>query len=507
MTVAESPLKRLIVQSSHYGVASILTMMAGLITFPILTRIFSVADYGLMNLVSTTLTMAVAIGKVGIQHSIIRYESEIRAGKGRYSLHQLYSTTLLGMVVTGVITALVIGFGAQIVPDGWLSDQRLRGLFAITSLLVVIQVTDSVLVNILRAEQESTTLMKYQVLKKYAGIGIILGTLFFVSRSLKGFYAASIVSEGLAVLLLALVLFRTGRRPPPTTAQFSRPMYTELLKFGIPMMIGYEISGIILSLGDRYVIDAVIGPEQLGLYSAAYNLCQYVQAAFIASVAQAITPIYMRLWDQKGKEETSAFIDRSLRSYTILAAPLVAGLAAVGPELLPALASNKYAAAGSVIPWVIAGMVVDSTNGIVGAGLFINRKTRVIMVIVILTALLNIGLNLVLVPRIGIIGAAIATLISYTANSLTMAIAGRRLLPVKIPWLTILRAAGAALVMYFALRNLFPGHRLITVAVRVTLGAPIYGLLMAAIDPDARALVRKGLERINRRAKRGGQSA
>jgi O-antigen/teichoic acid export membrane protein len=505
--VADSPLKRLIVQSSHYGVSSVLTMMAGLITFPILTRIFSVADYGLMNLVSATLTVAVAFGKVGIQHSIIRYESEIRAGKGRFTLHQLYSTTLLGMLVTGLIAALVIGGGAQIVPDGWLSDPRLRGLFAIAAMLVVIQVTDSVLVNVLRAEQETTTLMKYQVLKKYAGIAIILGTLFFVARSLKGFYAASVVSEGLAVAMLAYILFFRGRRPSPTPAQFSKPMYLELLKFGIPMMIGYEVSGIVLSVGDRYVIDAKIGPEQLGLYSAAYNLCSYVQAAFIASVSQAVIPIYMRLWDQKGRDETSRFIDQSLRSYTILAAPLVAGLAVVGPELLTSLASNKYASASSVLAWVIAGMVVDNTNGIVGAGLFIHRKTRVIMVIVIATALLNIALNLVLVPRIGILGAAIATLISYAANSLTMAIAGRRLLPVKIPWLTILRAAGAALVMYFALRNLLPGHHLVTVAVRGALGVPIYGLIMAAIDPDARALVRKGLERIRRRGKQGGQSA
>jgi O-antigen/teichoic acid export membrane protein len=507
VTVADSPLKRLIVQSSHYGVSSVLTMVAGLITFPILTRIFSVADYGLMNLVSTTLTLAVAFGKVGIQHSIIRYESEIRAGKGRFTLHQLYSTTLLGMLVTGVLAALVIGLGAQIVPDGWLSDPRLRVLFAIASLLVIIQVTDSVLVNVLRAEQETTTLMKYQVIKKYTGIAIILGTLFFVARSLKGFYAASIVSEGAAVATLAYVLFRPGRRPAPTPAQFSKPMYLELLKFGIPMMIGYEISGIILSVGDRYVIDGVIGPEQLGLYSAAYNLCSYVQAAFIASVAQAITPIYMRLWDQKGKDETAAFIDRSLRSYTILAAPLVAGVAVVGPELLTSLASNKYAGATSVLAWVIAGMVVDNTNAMVGAGLFINRKTRVIMVIVICTALLNIALNLLLVPRIGIVGSAIATLISYTANSLSMAIVGRHLLKVTIPWLTILRAGGAAVVMYFALRNLFPGHHLVTVAVRASLGVPIYGLIMAAIDPDARALVRKGLERVRRRGKQGGQSA
>ena len=77
--------------------------------------------------------------------------------------------------------------------------------------------------------------------------------------------------------------------PIPRAAEFSRPLYLELLRFGVPMMIGYELSGIVLSVGDRYVIEGLLGEAPLGLYGAAYNLCQYVQALVIASVGQAGT--------------------------------------------------------------------------------------------------------------------------------------------------------------------------------------------------------------------------
>ena len=86
-----SALRRLFVQSSHYSIASLLSMVAGLVSFPLITRVFSVADYGAMNLVGATLTIAVAIGKFGVQHSILRYQSEIEAGKSPYTLAQLYS--------------------------------------------------------------------------------------------------------------------------------------------------------------------------------------------------------------------------------------------------------------------------------------------------------------------------------------------------------------------------------------------------------------------------------
>jgi O-antigen/teichoic acid export membrane protein len=496
--VADSPLKRLLVQSSHYSLASLFTMVAGLVTFPLLTRIFSVADYGAMNLVAATLTVSVALGKVGVQHSILRYQSEISAGKRPFTLAQLYSTTLLGMMGTALAVMAILIAATQLAPARWLGDPRLRGLFAIASLLVVVQVVESALINFLRSAQNTAALMKYQVMKKYLGLAIILVAVLVISRSLTAFYSASVLSEALAVLALALFLFRRDGRPAPSMTQFSRPLYLELLGFGIPMMIGYELSGIVLAVGDRYVIDGTIGEAPLGLYSAAYNLCQYVQAVVIASVGQAIMPIYMQMWDQKGVGETSAFISRSLRSYVLLGAPVIAGLAAVGPELLPSLASDKYASAALVLPWVIAGMVVDGTNSMVGAGLFIHRKTRTIMSIVLSCAALNLALNLILIPRIGILGAAIATLVCYAATALAMAIAGRHLLPVALPWATLARAGLASLAMYGSVIYVCPGRHLLTVGVRAALGGLVYGAVMALIDPDARALGVKALGRLRR---------
>jgi O-antigen/teichoic acid export membrane protein len=495
-----SALKKLLVQTSHYSLASLFSVIAGLVTFPLLTRIFSVTDYVVMNLVAATLSIAVAVGKMGVQHSIVRYQSEITAGKRSFTLGQLYSTTVIGMAATGFVVAASLGVTAQIVPEKWLADPRLRLLFAIAALVVLAQVLESAFVNFLRAEQNTTAMVKYQVAKKYLGLGILVVALLGVSRTLTAFYSATAITEVAAMCMLAWVLFRTGERPRPTQAQFSRPLFKELLGFGIPMMIGYEMSGIVLAVGDRYVIEGMIGQEPLGLYSAAYNLCQYVQQVVIASVGQAIMPIYMQMWDQKGKEETAQFIARSLRTYVLFGAPVIAGLASVGPELLPSLASDKYASAAAILPWVIAGMVVDGTNTMVGAGLFIHRKTRTIMSIVIVCAAINIGLNLLLVPRIGILGSAIATLVSYSVTSLAMGVAAERLLHVPMPWGTLLRSGAAAAIMYLSLMYILPGHRFLTVGVRAAVGGMVYAAIIVLVDPDARELANKVTSRLRRRS-------
>lgn len=494
------PLKRLGLATTHYSIASLFALVSGLITFPLFTRIFSVEDYGVMSLIGTTLSVSVTLGKLGVQQSIVRYQSEISAGKSKYSLGELYSTTFFGMTATGFITMIGVIIFTQVAPARWVgSDSRVRGLFAIAALLIIVQVSESAFTNLLRAEQRTSALMKYNVIKKYLTLGLTI-TAVLLTRKLTGFYGAQVVAEAIAGLGLFYLLFN-AQETKPRTAQFSRPLYRELLGFGIPMMIGYELAGTILAFGDRYVIEGMLGAAPLGLYGAAYNLCQYIQAVIIASVGQAIMPLYMELYDRKGAKEAADFIAQSIRTYVLFGAPVVGGLAAVGPELLPSLASDKYASASSILPWVIGGMVIDGMTSLVGAGLYINRKTKTLSAMVLGCATLNIVLNFILVPRLGILGSAVATLISYLVTAVSFGIAGRSYLRVPVPWTTIARAGIVAALMYLLLFWIYPGHRMVTVALRIAIGGPFYVALMSMIDPDARVIVNKALGRFRRRAK------
>ena len=95
------------------------------------------------------------------------------------------------------------------------------------------------------------------------------------------------------------------------------------------MMIGYEMSGVILSMGDRYVIKAMIGDAQLGLYSAAVNMSQYIGSAIIYSFSSAMMPVYMRMASQEGREKASEFTSQSLGHYLLLVTPVIAGVTSV----------------------------------------------------------------------------------------------------------------------------------------------------------------------------------
>jgi O-antigen/teichoic acid export membrane protein len=210
----------------------------------------------------------------------------------------------------------------------------------------------------------------------------------------------------------------------------------------------------------------------------------------------AIMPIYTQLWEEHGEARTQEFLGRSLRYYVLLGAPIVAGLSAVGPDLLTLLAAEKYRAGARVIPAVIAGLVSSGAVPILGAGVFIKKRTWVAAGSVVVSTVLNMLLNFILLPRIGIQGAALATLVSYLLFVTLMARAGARHMRVPIPWSLAARAIAAALVMYAVVVRVELAGHVPTLAAKVAVGAAVYGLLVLAVEKTAREGAAAALARV-----------
>lgn len=473
--------------TSHYSLGSLLTTLAGLISFPFLTRIFSVADYGVMNILSVTLLALVAIGKLGVQNAVLRFHGRTESQEGRLAPSVFFSTTVLGMAASALVVGAMWLALVAVIPFEFFGDRRLAGLFMLITALVVVQVIDSAFLALMRADQRTVLINTYQVLKKYLSLALMIGSLLVIRRDLVVFYCAQITAEVVAVVILAMVVVRAGgglSRFAPR--DFSVPLIREMLRYGVPLMLGWELSAIVLALGDRYLIQGLLGAAALGAYAAGYNLCQQVEAVLVTPWALAITPIYLSLWVTRGQDATSAFVAQSLRYYVLVGMPVVAGVAAIGSDLLVLLASDKYEQGASVIPLVMAGLVIGGAAPIAGAGVFVAQRTWQAAACMALSGALNLMLNVVLIPRMGIEGAALATVVSYVFLLVSMGGAGSRHLKIPPPWRVCVRAGIAALVMYAAISHVYLTSRLATVVGRVACGITGYAVLVLVLEPTAR---------------------
>lgn len=485
--VAEAPLAPrragLWAHVSRYAAGNVAITVAGLVSFPLLTRLLTVDEYGLMNLVATALALLVALGKLGTQHAVLRMQAEVRVREGEAGLLRLGSTSLAGMAATGAVVALAWAIASQALPAGWWGDPRVAPLFAFTAVLVALRCVESALVAGLRADERSGALNTYLVAKRWATLLAVIAVLVGVSRDLWGFYAATLVVEVVALGLL--VRHRLAQQPVAWHA-VSWPQWRAMVAFGLPML-SYEAASIVLSMGDRTLVQQRLGAETLGAYMAAYNLCDYLRAALLAAAVAAAQPAYLRLHAEQGRVATTAFLARFVRLYVVAAAGLVAVTSAVGGPLLELLASARYAPGAVVVPWVMTALALDTLVVVLGAGLYLHKRTRRIAAAVFASALLNLALNALLLPRVGLVGAGIAAVAGYGTLLVLCAWAGRRALAVPLPWLALGRSAGLGLVAYAAAIGLDGGSALATVALRGVVVLAVYGAGVALLDRAARA--------------------
>lgn len=479
-------LRRLLGHASNYALASVLVTLAGVISFPIFTRIFSVSEYGLLNLVSSMLGLLVGLGKLGLQTSTIRFFAEAEGGKSDITEDTFISTALLGMIVTGSCATIAVLLFSELAPGWFWSDPRVRGLMRLTSILVLVRVVDSCLVNVLRAQERSGVYGAYTVARRYGGLAIILLIMFNMLPGLHGFYAGTITAEALALLTLGFVVLR-GRSIRLTS--YSPKLMRAMLAFGLPMA-AYEMCSLLLAQGDRYVIQGLLGGDALGVYSAAYNFSEYVQSALLFPFSMAMAPMLTRTWEREGKVATRHFIEHALHFYILAAVAVVFGMAAVGGEALELLASKKYVPGAVIIPWVMLGMALDGANAMLGAGLYLNKRAKTVMALVVCATVVNLGLNFALVPTQGILGAAVATLITYGGLTTASALFSRRYLEIQIPWLHAVKASACGLVTYLVTAQIENHNLIISVGLKLVCACLTYLILVLAFDRRSREAIK-----------------
>jgi O-antigen/teichoic acid export membrane protein len=425
----------------NYAWAELAVTVAGLMSFPILTRLLSVGDYGVMNLVASVLALTVALGKLGVQHAAMRSWAEVASGRSPHDRQTFESTVILGMLASGLLVTFIWAVAAGLIPDDWWAEPHVSEVMLLASPLIVVRVLDSALLNQLRAQERSAAMAWYSLLRRYAVLLGVVGVLWFVSRDLKAFYLATLAVELLSVLALLAWLYR--REPAPQVSAFSRPLYGSLLFFGVPML-GSELASVVLMLGDRFIIQTHLDADSLGIYAASWNMCEHLRNALLGAMAGAAYPRCMHVWERGGAEALAGFLRKFLHWYVVAAAGLVAWTTVLGGELMAVLASQKYARGGEFTGWLMAGLAVQSVITVAAVGLYLAKRTVSAMVLVLLAGLLSLLANVVLIPIWGLKGSAIAVVIVFTGLCAAQMWLARRTAPVIIPWQSLLRAGSAA---------------------------------------------------------------
>lgn len=458
--------RRFLHASLTYSVVQLLALAASLVSFPLLTRVLSVPDYGVLGLCNTLLLFGAAFAKLGLQNSIVRFYAQYRQEQ---RLDSFLSTIWCGGCAAALLVSLLlVPVALFIAPPGY------RHPFLAVTLAVCATAIFGIASNLLRAEERNNANSVATVLVRYCGTFGGIALVCWAGSGVSGIMYAQCAILG----ALALWYFRQYRgRFRLSPGHFSWDIFREALSFGAPLIV-YEMSSIMLAFSDRFLVGKFCGMEQLGIYTAGYTISFYIADIVRQPLQLALAPIYLRIYAENGLAEAVRFLQEVIGYVSLVILPIFAGGSAVKSELMVLLASSKYAAAGPVIPWVLGSTLLFGCQSLLASSFSILKQTRRIALLSLVAALINIVLNLLLLNSYGIMAAAWSTAVAYVFMIVVMSAISQRTVRIKFPLGKISLYSLASALMYLAVANMPPAP----LFVKIAAGLLIYTAAVLLLD-------------------------
>ncbi|MGO4220701.1 oligosaccharide flippase family protein [Lysobacter sp. TAF61] len=388
----------------RYSSANILVLLAGLVSFPIMTRLLDNTQYGILGYYDTWVLMAVAIAKLGAQHSILRFYPH----GGDSTAVRAFATNLfyLPLLVSLVLWVLT---GTGIVVTDWFVGATQSPVFWMAMLMIPAMVYSSLVETVLRATERSRTVMFTRIAWRYLQLLLMVGAVVAIQHTALVAYAGKLVS---ALLGIAFYVFWAHRNLGFSRQALDPGSLKQSMAFGMPLVATEMLSVALVSV-DRLMLKGLSGDfAVVGIYSIGAGLAMQVHMFMNLTVFESFTPMANRLFVTENAAAVRALKLKMLLPMTYAAVGISIALLCLGTDVIIALSGAGKAASGPVFAVIGATNAVLPVMLVCGYGLMLEKRTRTVFALGCTTVLLNTALNFVLIPRYGFMGASYATVAS-----------------------------------------------------------------------------------------------
>jgi O-antigen/teichoic acid export membrane protein len=434
------PVRGFVSSSGIYALASLAFPVVSLALVPYLAHHLSPADYGVLAIMTSAISLVALITQMGMSAAFFRAYNHDYSSQ-RDHLDVLATTlALLGLVLIPACIGVVVA--APLLANLLFRRPSLGDLVDLAAGVLVAQNLAVPGFAWLRAENHKVL---FSLLWITSAI-IILGANVVLVGNLHLGIAGALIATGcgyanIVVCTAPLIVLRAG-------IKVRRDVARNLLTFGVPQVPGF-ISGWFLQLADRYLL-GLLGPlAQVASYSVAYSLGWYAMSIVVIGPFLLAWPAAM--YTLARRDDSAAIFQLVFRWFSLFLLFAAFGLSLGAPIVLDLLFPAAYHRAAPIIPVIAGAGVLYGIYQIFMIGANVRRKTWFVAVFITIAAVINILLNLFLIPRYGAIGAALSTLIAYAALAVLAYVGNQRIYPIPFEIGRFLTAAAVGGALYLGI--------------------------------------------------------
>jgi len=428
-------LRRFFRDSAIYAASTLVSRGINLLLIPVYTRFLTAKDLGIVELVTVAGSVISIVLALEISQAVARYQSLASDPSERVA----YVSTAFWFTaaVFGLFSVVALGLAQSLSPS-------LFGLGftpTLLSLMVVFIAVNGVtyfLQNLLRWELKPWSHAAVSILGAVVTAALVIVLIGHAGIGLIGLYSASILGA-LTGACLALARLRGS-----ISASFDAPKLRRMVKFSAPLAAS-GIAAIVFSSTDRVVIQHFSGLGELGIYGIALRFAAIMGLVLVGFQTTIVPLVTTRYRDP----DTPRQLARVFRLFLALSLPAALCLSLFAPEILMLFTTPVFFAGAQIIPILTAGTVIAGMY-VFAPGLWIAGRSSLTLAIYLVLATVNVGVNLFLVPKWGVTGAAYTSFLTAVLSFVLLFAASQRFYHVPFEWARILGAIVFFLLLIYA---------------------------------------------------------
>lgn len=394
-------IKNTIRQSAVYGFSRVATKLVSFILLPLYSVNFSVAEYGVISRIETLWQVIFAVVLFGLETGIVRWYTGMKDTEDKKKF--LFSVSVFILLVNFIFT-LIFFAGSGMFSGLIFETDKYSALIFYASLIATMEAFVFAEFLLLRINEKAFRYSFYSVLIAVLNLLIQLYYLLYTDSKLDGVFIAKIISPAVVVLILL-----------PYYISFLKPgldikNLRELLIYSFPVMLA-GVASTLLNQSDRFLLGYLGNSSDVGLYSLGYNICGLLNFFVIAPFTLAFS---VMAWKKYESDNASRFFTKNITYLFFAITYLALGLALATPNLIKIFTLNKdYWSAKEIVPWIAIAIPFYGISSIGFFSFYVTKKTYYVLYFTAACLLINVILNLILIPSLGMYGAAVSNFISF----------------------------------------------------------------------------------------------
>ena len=430
------PLHELAKHTLIYGSGYVTMAAVSFLLTPVYTHHLSPSEFGLLALMLVLYGLMSQVYDLGFTNSVGRFFFDTTEEGSETSLDSMRTTSVAFMVVYGGVLTALLWLFAPAVSDLLTQSAAHANLVRIVAITLYVEALAIPPLTLIRMQARSRLFVAISVGRFAAMLSLNLLFVVILNEGVRGILLGNAIASSVVLVFLARdYVHAAGRRP-------SRRVLREMLAFGLPYF-PVLVSAWLIDASDRYLLELFRTRAEVGQYALAYRIGAVMQIA-VAAFSMGWAPLRYQIYTRSDAKE----VYRRLTKYYVVAVTVLGvGIGAFAPEIVAAVSPPSYEPATPVVPLILLAYATYGLFLMMATGMGITKQTTPLAWIGAGGAIANVGINLFIIPKFGMQGAALTTIFAYVIMVCGAWFYSQRAYPIPYEWGRMLGAALIAVVV------------------------------------------------------------